>query len=88
MPVERPPYYGDGSAAERIAEAVAAWREGRRDPDGDAGVVEDQPFGVEGEHGGEPVVRRRVVVARPPVRVREAGVGLLEPLDLEAGART
>ncbi len=25
MPAERPPYYGDGAAAERIAEAVAAW---------------------------------------------------------------
>jgi UDP-N-acetylglucosamine 2-epimerase len=24
MPAERPPYYGDGSAAERIADAVAA----------------------------------------------------------------
>jgi UDP-GlcNAc3NAcA epimerase len=25
MPAERPPYYGDGAAAERIADAVAAW---------------------------------------------------------------
>ena len=25
MPAERPPYYGDGAAAERIADAVAEW---------------------------------------------------------------
>jgi UDP-N-acetylglucosamine 2-epimerase len=28
MPAERPSYYGDGAAAERIAEAVAAWGAG------------------------------------------------------------
>jgi hypothetical protein len=26
MPAERPHFYGDGRAAERIAEAVASWR--------------------------------------------------------------
>jgi UDP-GlcNAc3NAcA epimerase len=29
MPAERPPFYGDGAAAERIADAVAAWARAR-----------------------------------------------------------
>jgi UDP-N-acetylglucosamine 2-epimerase (non-hydrolysing)/UDP-GlcNAc3NAcA epimerase len=32
MPAERPPYYGDGAAAGRIADAVAAWGEGVSPP--------------------------------------------------------
>ena len=86
MPAERPPVLrrrGGRRADRRRRRRVG--RPSLGDPDGDARVVGHQPVAVEDEHGGEADAGGRVVVARPAALVVDAGVGLLEPLDGEAG---